>query len=586
MRLAVLSYPGKRSGVVVATLVGLLLGTSGAAFPANAATAGSAGTPESAAAPPNDATRFVAEMQPGYNIGNTLDATGGETSWGNPAISQALLQKIKSLGYKSLRLPVTWGVHEGAAPGYTIDPAWMARVKQVVDWARADGLIVVVNVHHDSWQWITDMPTDPTVRAHYDATWTQIANAFKDEPRGVVFEADNEQGFSGVTNDQGETLLNQLQTDFHTIVRDSGGENASRYLMLSTLGDTASKPLDDALSAEIASLHDPNLIASFHYYGYWPFGVNIAGVDTFDATSQQDLVAAFTLMHDEFVAKGIPVYAGEVGLYNDFAAFGGLEPGEVAKYYELLGDEARTTGITLSYWDDGGRVLDRNTLQLLEPAVFAAEKSSWTTRSGTASNDTVYVPKAGPITDEALTLNLNGLQFTGLYDGDQRLVAGCDYTVSGDQLTLKSALLTRLAGTRPYGKSATVQARFSRGLPWQINIVTNAQPVLAAATGTTSAFTIPTQFNGDTLSMMQSVYADGTNAGQTSWTPYQAYGPAFLSGTSFSADYPHNDIVLNPGYLATLTDGQTVTLTFHFWSGATATYHVTKSGSTVTGTLS
>ncbi|MEY9864047.1 hypothetical protein ABH935_009701 [Catenulispora sp. GAS73] len=64
--------------------------------------------------------------------------------------------------------------------------------------------------------------------------------------------------------------------------------NAKRYLMLSTLGDIASKPLDDAMSAEIASLNDPNLIASFHYYGYWPFGVNIAGVDTFDATSQQN----------------------------------------------------------------------------------------------------------------------------------------------------------------------------------------------------------------------------------------------------------------------------------------------------------
>lgn len=580
MRLAVFSRTRWRSGVTVVGLVGLLsAGVSAAALPANAATPAS----QSTARPSNAATRFVADMQPGYNIGNTLDAIPTETSWGNPPITRQYLQKIKSLGYKSIRLPVTWSGHEGAAPDYTIDPTWTARVKQVADWAQADGLIVVVNVHHDSWQWITNMATDSTVRPHYDAIWTQIAGAFKDEPRSLVFEADNEQSFAGVTDTQGETLLNELQTDFFTIVRGTRGANSTRYLMLSTLGDTASQPLDDALSAEIASLHDSHLIASFHYYGYWPFGVNIAGVNTFDATSQQNLLDAFNLMHTEFVAKGIPVYAGEVGLYNDYKAFGGLEQGEVLKYYELLGYEARTTGVTLSYWDDGGRILDRNTLQPLEPSIFAAEQASWTRRSGTASNDTVYVPKASPIADQSLTLTLNGLKFTALYNGHQLLHQGRDYTVSGTQLTLKAALLTKLVGAQAHGVNATLSAHFSRGLPWQINVVTNAQPTLTAATatvGTTSAFTIPTQFNGDTLSMMQSVYADGTNAGQATWTAYQAYG------SSFSADYANNGIVLPAAYLATLTDGKRVTLTFHFWSGATATYYVTKSGSTVTGTLS
>ena len=97
--------------------------------------------------------------------------------------------------------------------------------------------------------------------------------------------------------------------------------------------------------------------------------------------------------------------------------------------------------------------------------------------------------------------------------------------------------------------NATLDARFSRGLPWQINIVTNAAPVLAAATGTTDSFTIPTQFNGDTLSMMQSVYADGTDAGQATWTSYQGYS------TSFSADYPNSAIDLTAAFFDSLTDG-------------------------------
>ena len=77
---------------------------------------------------------------------------------------------------------------------------------------------------------------------------------------------------------------------------------------------------------------------------------------------------------------------------------------------------------------------------------------------------------------------------------------------------------------------------------------------------------------------MEAKYADGTNAGPNDWTPYKEFDGAF------SPDYPNGTIILTPEFLNTLSDGDTVTLTFHFWSGATVTYHVTKSGNTVTGT--
>ncbi|MEV0566444.1 hypothetical protein [Dactylosporangium sp. NPDC050588] len=35
-------------------------------------------------------------------------------------------------------------------------------------------------------------------------------------------------------------------------------------------------------------------------------------------------------------------------------------------------------------------------------------------------------------------------------------------------------------------------------------------PVLAGATGTTAAFTLPTQFRGDQLATMEAKYADGS----------------------------------------------------------------------------
>ena len=111
-------------------------------------------------------------------------------------------------------------------------------------------------------------------------------------------------------------------------------------------------------------------------------------------------------------------------------------------------------------------------------------------------------------------------------------------------------------------------------------MVTHDRPVLSEATGTTGAFTIPTRYRGDVLATMHATYADGGNAGQTSWTPYQEFNKAF------SPDYPNGGIVLTPEFLSALRDGEPAKLVFHFYSGATVTYHVTKSGSTVTGSVS
>ena len=530
---------------------------------------------------PGSAMQFVAAMQPGWNLGNSLDAIPVETSWGNPPVAKALLDAVRAQGFRSVRIPITWTGHEGPAPAYTIDPKFMSRVKQVVDWALSDGFYVVLNVHHDSWQWISGMPADPSgVLARYDATWTQIADEFRDEPGKLVLESVNEPEFGNAGDAEATRLLNELNTSFHTLVRRSGGNNATRFLLLPTMRDAPAKPMIDNLAATIESLHDPRLIASVHFYGFWPFSVNIAGYTRFDAAARQDMNTVFGLMHSQFIAKGIPVYMGEVGLLNyDYTRPGIIERGEMLKYFEALGYEARINHVTTNLWDTG-LFLSRSTLRPRDPGLWALMKASWTTRSGTAASDMIFVPKADPVTARTLTLHRNGNGFTGLSDGSAKLVKGTDYTMSGDRLTLSSALLTRLASNRRYGVDATLQVRFSRGVPWQIKVITSGLPVLADARGTARSFTIPTQFNGDVLATMQARYADGSNAGPAGWTSYQEYA------TAFSADYTHNDILLTSAFFGSLTEGGRVTLTFHFWSGATVTYYVTKTGSTVTGTTS
>ena len=94
----------------------------------------------------------------GWNLGNTLDAVnfddpysndlGSEYRWGQPKTTEEIIQKYKSKGLKSFRIPVTWHNHL-IDEKYTIDPKWMARVKEIVDWGLKNDFVVILNTHHD-----------------------------------------------------------------------------------------------------------------------------------------------------------------------------------------------------------------------------------------------------------------------------------------------------------------------------------------------------------------------------------------------------------------------------------------------------
>ena len=536
-------------------------------------------TPPTDPPPAGDPAATVAAMQPGWNLGNSLDATGSdETSWGNPRITEALLDGVKAQGFKSIRIPVTWSAHQGGAPDYAIEAAYLNRVKEVVGWALEDGFYVMINIHHDSWQWINTMPAGhDTVLARYNATWQQIAGAFRDSPNKLIFESVNEPQFTGSSGDaQNATLLDELNTSFQKIVRGSGGTNATRMIVLPTLHTSSEQARLDELATTISALKDPNLAMTFHYYGYWPFSVNIAGTTTFDATTQKDLTDSFDRVANTFISKGVPAILGEYGLLGFDKSIDAIQQGEKLKFFEYLGWYARQKKITTMLWDNGQH-LGRTSLQWSDTELWNHIRSSWTTRSGTASTDQVFVARAAAVTTKTITLNPNGHTFTALRHNGTDLVRGTDYTVAGNELTLSAATVTRLAGDRAYGVNASLTAVFSAGLPWRINVVTYDTPTVANATGTTAAFAIPATFRGDRVATMEARYADGSNAGPQNWTSFKEFAYTYLP------DYTAGTIALKPELFAEITDGAKVTLTLHFWSGAKLTYYVTRSGSTVTG---
>ncbi|MDN3243149.1 cellulase family glycosylhydrolase [Glycomyces tritici] len=528
----------------------------------------------------DNAVDQVADMEPSTNIGNTLDALGGETAWGNPMITEELLQTYKAEGYNSIRLPVTWDEFTGPGPDYAIAPERMERVAQVVDWALENDLQVMINLHHDSWMWLDELPNDhDNVMAKFESMWTQIATRFKDYPEGLSFESNNEPQFAGTENDAGDLYNEELNQVFYDIVRGSGGGNDDRLLVLPTLHTNAAQERLDPVKAMIDSLDDDMVAATIHYYGFWPFSVNVAGFPTYEEQSQADLAGAFKRTHDTFTANGIPVIVGEWAILN-YGVTGPqvVEYGEMLKFFEDVQFQAREYHFTTMIWD-AIQFLNRNTLEWHDPYLQDRISASWTTRSGATSFDRIYLEKAGTIGDVSQTLDLNGLEFEGVWDGDTQLVEGTDYTLSGDTLTFKAATLTRLAGDRAYGTNATIEARFSAGVPWRINIITFDQAVLSDATGTGS-LVIPTQWNGDHIEQMEAHYADGSNAGPAEWTAFQE------SQVSWLPDYINGSITVPSAFVNAIRDGEPVTITYHLWGGESVDYTVVKNGTTVTGTAS
>ena len=233
--------------------------------------------------------QIVKEMHLGWNLGNTFDASPNETSWGNPQTTQAMIQAVAKAGFKTMRIPVTWTDHIGAAPNYTIASAWMDMVEQVVKWTLDAGMYAIVNTHHDAdLQWILlTAAAQPQVTAEVTAVWTQIATRFKSYSDYLIYECFNEphgsvNSFSGGNAEQ-QTALNAYLVACVTVIRGSGGNNGSRQIMIQPHG---ASPVQTGIQAMLKAsiINDPNLIISLHTYYPTGFSMN-ASPNTWGTTA-------------------------------------------------------------------------------------------------------------------------------------------------------------------------------------------------------------------------------------------------------------------------------------------------------------
>lgn len=293
---------------------------------------------------------IVNDMKLGWNLGNTFDAGGAETNWGNPVTTHAMIDKLKQQGFKTIRIPITWGPHMGGAPNYTIDSAWLNRIEEVINYAFDNDMYVIINTHHDT-SWIV-----PTY-AHQEQTinqltkvWTQIANKFKDYGDYLIFETMNEPRLVGSAEEwsggtaEGRDVINKFNLAAVNAIRSTGGNNATRFILIPTYGASATS---NALNDMVIPNNDKKIIVSVHMYSPYTFAMQYPGTSTWGSDSDKaSLDWELDAVANKFIKKGWGVIIGEFGSVNK----NNLSSRVVhAEYYVKA---ARARGITPIWWDN------------------------------------------------------------------------------------------------------------------------------------------------------------------------------------------------------------------------------------------
>ena len=279
-----------------------------------------------------DTEAILEDMGLGWNLGNSLDATGGsgldtETSWSNPKTTQALIDKVKSLGFNTVRVPVSWGKHV-SGDNYTIDSAWLARVKEVVDYCYKNDMYVILNIHHD-----TKSSASASGAGYYPrssaysssekfvtSVWSQMAEYFKDYDYHLIFGTGYEWWFNkwSIPSEVKDAIdcINRLNQKAVDTIRNTGSNNKGRLIMCPGYDASIDGATVSGFKLPTDISGNKNRIAvSVHAYSPYNFAMNVGSgsTSTYTSSIKSELRDLFSTLKSNFRDKGIPVVIGEFG---------------------------------------------------------------------------------------------------------------------------------------------------------------------------------------------------------------------------------------------------------------------------------
>ncbi len=326
------------------------------------------------------ADEIVAQMDIGWNLGNTFDATASSgtpstaspkkfvTAWGNPEPTEELIETVNKAGFNTIRIPTTWFQHlsyDEATDTYEIEPTWMEYVKQTVDWAYERDMFIILNVHHEEWvnQAVFTDETLADAQNKLSDIWSQVAEEFRDYDQHLIFEGMNEPrqtGNSSVSEwgngseDGGYTwnYINTLNNLFIDTVRGEGSSaNAERLLMIPSYCATSDSK---ALNALDIPEDGGNIAVSVHAYSPYFFTMDTSeyschefpGKSGWGEDYEYALDNLFNGLKSFSDSKDVPIIIGE------FSASNFHNTQDRVNWAECYLTNAEEAGIPCVLWDN------------------------------------------------------------------------------------------------------------------------------------------------------------------------------------------------------------------------------------------
>lgn len=363
------------------------------------------------------AIEIAADMGYGWNLGNTMEATNTwtpnpkvtdfETAWGQPVTTKAMIDGIKKAGFNSIRIPVSWSNMMSSDGNYTIDASYFKRVDEIISYAFANDMYVIINDHYDGGWWKGFASNKTECMKHYKNMWTQVAGHYKDYPEKLIFESANEELGNSLKNDNENvaelelySLTNEINQTFVDIVRKSGGNNEKRYLLIAGFNTDIDKTCSSLyeMPADTISNH---LMVSVHYYTPWTYvglykDEGYGYKATWGTDSDKSEMAGNFAKMKKFTDAGYGVVIGEYSVLPQYISSGNYKrkDGDTTfiKYLLTLCDKY---GYAPYVWD-AGDWYNRAACSMRWSDIAAIYKSDWTAAVDTpvlkaASNTTAGI---------------------------------------------------------------------------------------------------------------------------------------------------------------------------------------------------
>ncbi|PCK08139.1 MAG: glycosyl hydrolase family 5 [Alteromonadaceae bacterium] len=319
-------------------------------------------TPTSTPNPGDDITANQAAqaMGKGFNLGQMFESDDKPRTL---AAAKAKIDAYYALGFRNVRIPVSWTINIGGSTLANSDGAVdrnhsrVQTIQQVVDYALSlPNLYVIINTHHegpikDGNQWW-----------RLERIWADLADIFRDRDHRLLFELLNEPHLGdgsampagNLRNMSGKAYNKIREVDSKRIILIGGNQWFHANEMAEVWPNLN----------EVGHGQDQYVMATFHHYApwfefhsedAWPKDLNFNDGTVSDPMETMKQWA-------NTVGNGMPVHIGEWGV-GWGKLRGSMTCNNIRLWYQKFGPFSAERNQPTSVWDDGGwfKIFDHGT---------------------------------------------------------------------------------------------------------------------------------------------------------------------------------------------------------------------------------